>query len=77
MAMRETTYPFLALICLRDNKMMIVLRKEGSCSVEELIAYLAVAIQDNQNYVNLARQERYSAEIVLISSSVASIDLIG
>lgn len=27
--MREATYPFLALICLRDNRMTVVGRMEG------------------------------------------------
>ena len=28
-ALREATYPFLALICLRDNRMTVVGRMEG------------------------------------------------
>lgn len=57
-AMRETTYPFLALICLREGRMMMVLRREGIWSPDELIANLAIAIQDNEMFLNLARQDR-------------------
>ena len=32
-ALRETTYPFLALICLRDNRMNVVGRMEGKLSL--------------------------------------------
>ena len=31
-ALREATYPFLALICLRDNRMTVVGRMEGMFS---------------------------------------------
>lgn len=32
-ALRETTYPFLALICLRENRMNVVGRMEGKLSL--------------------------------------------
>lgn len=56
--MRETTYPFVALVAMRENRMMIVLRQEGFCNARVLTDMLATAIADNQVYVSLARQEK-------------------
>ena len=32
-ALREATYPFLAVICLRDNRMTVVGRMEGKVMI--------------------------------------------
>lgn len=58
LAMRETTYPFLALICQRDNRMVVVVRQEGICTTDELLQVLNLAVNDNDIYLRLARQER-------------------
>ena len=44
-AMRECAYPFLAVIVLRNNKMMIVGRVEGHCSPENLVGRLEDVIR--------------------------------
>ncbi len=57
-ALRESTYPFLGLVCMRENRMALVLRQEGFCSADQLIQYLQLALGDNQAYLNMARVER-------------------
>jgi FAS-associated factor 2 len=39
-AMRESTYPFLSVVVLRQNRMMIVGRFEGFISTAELLRKL-------------------------------------
>ncbi|XP_076763801.1 fas-associated factor 2 [Xylocopa sonorina] len=57
-ALKSGSYPFLAIIVLKDNRMTIVGRMEGTPSTSELISRLQAII--NQNEINLiqARQER-------------------
>lgn len=38
-ALRENTYPFLALIVLKNNRMTVVRKFEGQTSVERLLRY--------------------------------------
>ncbi|XP_065072138.1 FAS-associated factor 2-like [Rhopilema esculentum] len=57
-AVRETTYPFLAVICLRDNRMTIVWRIEGFMPVDQLIALLSRIIAENEPSLIAARAER-------------------
>ena len=57
--MREQTHPFLALICLRERNMMIVMRREGFIPANELITHLATAIGDNERHLQMAAQERF------------------
>ena len=57
-ALRESCYPFLALIVLRQNKMMVVGRVEGLMDVEPLCDRLQVVIRDNEAYIVAANAER-------------------
>merc|ERR1719361_2866589 len=57
-ALRESSYPFLALIVLRQNKMMVVGRVEGLMDVEPLCDRLQVVIRDNEAYIVAANAER-------------------
>lgn len=57
-AMRETTYPFLAIVCLRDNRMTIVWRIEGPVGVDEMISICAQVIDENEPGLIAARTER-------------------
>lgn len=57
-AMHETSYPFVAMICIRENRMMIVSRQEGCLDASSFLLYLNTTMIDNDNYLNLARQER-------------------
>uniref|UniRef100_A0A915KMQ0 UBX domain-containing protein n=1 Tax=Romanomermis culicivorax TaxID=13658 RepID=A0A915KMQ0_ROMCU len=57
-AMHETSYPFVSMICIREGRMMIVSRQEGYLDARSLLLYLNTTMIDNDNYLNLARQER-------------------
>ncbi|XP_031572121.1 FAS-associated factor 2-like [Actinia tenebrosa] len=57
-ALRETTYPFLALICLRDNRMTVVGRMEGIMPVDRYVSILAQLVADNEPALIAARVER-------------------
>lgn len=43
-ALRENTYPFLALIGLKENRMTVVRRFEGQTNVERLLRYVIETI---------------------------------
>ena len=61
LALRENTYPFLALIVLRDNKMTVVLRIEGAVSGESLIERVQKTMSETEGYLvamRMGRQER-------------------
>merc|ERR1712020_97004 len=62
-ALRESSYPFLALIVLRQNKMMVVGRVEGHMNLEALTERLEVVIRDNEAYIVAASAERAERNI--------------
>ncbi|KAJ8683205.1 hypothetical protein QAD02_018997 [Eretmocerus hayati] len=57
-ALRSGTYPFLAVIVLKDNKMTIVGRMEGIPSPSELTSRLQAIIDSNEINLIQARQDR-------------------
>ncbi|PIK58140.1 putative FAS-associated factor 2 [Apostichopus japonicus] len=57
-ALKENTYPFLALIVLRNSKLTVVLKIEGPIEPEDLVAKLTRGMRDNEGYLVAARQER-------------------
>ncbi|XP_001606512.1 FAS-associated factor 2 [Nasonia vitripennis] len=57
-ALKAGTYPFLAVIVLKDNRMTIVGRMEGIPSPTELLARLQTIIDNNEINLIQARQER-------------------
>ncbi|KAK0175471.1 hypothetical protein PV327_009219 [Microctonus hyperodae] len=57
-ALKAGTYPFLALIVLKDNKMTIVGRMEGIPSPTELMSRLQTIIENNEISLIQARQDR-------------------
>ncbi|XP_033220467.1 FAS-associated factor 2 [Belonocnema kinseyi] len=57
-ALKSGTYPFLALIVLKDNRMTIVGRMEGTPSPEELIERLQTLVDNNEMNLIQARTER-------------------
>ncbi|MEQ2167195.1 hypothetical protein GOODEAATRI_001629 [Goodea atripinnis] len=63
-ALRENTYPFLAIIMLKDRKMTVVGRLEGVIQPEDLINQLTFIIDANQTYLMSERLERYSTASV-------------
>lgn len=56
--LRENTYPFLALIVLKQARMVVVQRVEGLLPMRELIARLAVAVRMNEAELVVERNER-------------------
>ncbi|XP_071493051.1 FAS-associated factor 2-like [Diadema antillarum] len=58
LALRENTYPFLALIVLRDNKMTVVLRIEGAVTGEQLLERLRRTTSETEGYLVAMRMER-------------------
>lgn len=62
-ALRESRYPFLAVVVLRQNRMMIVGRFEGFMSSEDLLPNLMQIIRDNEAYIVAARAERQERQI--------------
>jgi FAS-associated factor 2 len=57
-ALRESTYPFLAVIVLRQNRMMVVGRVEGHVEAEPLVLRLEALVRDNEAYIVAARTDR-------------------
>lgn len=57
-ALRESTYPFLAVIVLRQNKMMMVGRIEGYIGADDLVARMTAIVRDNEAFIVAARAER-------------------
>ncbi|GFT68579.1 FAS-associated factor 2 [Nephila pilipes] len=58
-ALRENTYPFLAVIVLRDNQMTVVARLEGPTDPDVLIRRLRLIMNDNEASLIAARLERH------------------
>ncbi|GIY86534.1 FAS-associated factor 2 [Caerostris extrusa] len=58
-ALHENTYPFLAVIVLRDNQMTVVARLEGPTDPEVLIRRLRLIMNDNEASLIAARLERH------------------
>lgn len=60
-ALRENTYPFLAMIMLKDRRMTVVGRLEGLIQPDDLINQLTFIMDANQTYLVSERLERYRA----------------
>lgn len=58
-ALRENTYPFLAVIMLKDRRMTVVGRLEGLIQADDLINQLMFIMDANQTYLVSERLERY------------------
>jgi len=57
-ALRESTYPFLAVIVLRQNRMVVVGRREGSIAPDAFITWLEKTIRDYEAFIVAARADR-------------------
>ena len=57
-ALRESTYPFLAVIVLRQNRMVVVGRREGSIEPTPLIDWLEHTIREYEAFIVAARADR-------------------
>ena len=56
--LRESSYPFLALIVVKQNRMVVVRKFEGKTSIETLLTELKLSIEDNESGLTAARLER-------------------
>ncbi|XP_071451650.1 FAS-associated factor 2 [Hetaerina americana] len=56
--LRECSYPFLALLVLRDSRMTVVGRLEGAAGPQELIATLQELMSENEASLIAARADR-------------------
>lgn len=56
--LRENTYPFLALIVLKQSRLVVCERIEGILSLSELTSRLRVAMTDNEGELVVERTER-------------------
>ncbi len=61
-AMRESTYPFLVVIVLRQNRMMVVGRVEGFLPAQALVQRLEEIVRDNEAFIVEARHDREQRE---------------
>ncbi|XP_025090464.1 FAS-associated factor 2-like isoform X2 [Pomacea canaliculata] len=57
-ALKENTYPFLAVIVLRENRMTVVAKIEGPIGAEELMNRLEGVMRENEVSLIAARAER-------------------
>ncbi|XP_014666566.1 PREDICTED: FAS-associated factor 2-like [Priapulus caudatus] len=62
-ALRESTYPFLALIVLRDTRMTVVARIEGPVGNGFLMERLSQVIADNEGALVVARADRQTRNL--------------
>uniref|UniRef100_A0A6I8PVD6 FAS-associated factor 2 n=1 Tax=Xenopus tropicalis TaxID=8364 RepID=A0A6I8PVD6_XENTR len=66
-ALRENTYPFLAMIMLKDRRMTVVGRLEGLIQPQDLINQLTFIVEANQTYLvseRLEREERNQTQVL-------------
>ncbi|EFO16453.2 UBX domain-containing protein [Loa loa] len=63
MALRENTYPFLGLLCMRETRMVVVLRLEGEYELEPMLFTIQTAIDENRSYLDAIRNERHQREV--------------
>ncbi|VDK79829.1 unnamed protein product [Litomosoides sigmodontis] len=63
MALRENTYPFLGLLCMRETRMVLVLRLEGEYELEPMLFTIQTAIDENRSHLDAIRNERHQREV--------------
>ena len=61
-ALRETGYPFLAVIVLRQNRMVVVGRLEGYQQPDRLTTRLTEIVRENEAFIVVARAERHEID---------------
>jgi len=57
-ALRENSYPFLAMIVLRQNRMVVVGRREGMVQAEAMVQWMQDTVTDYEAFIVAARAER-------------------
>lgn len=56
-------HPNVVVICLRNNKMVVVGRSEGNCNAEELLRRLRSVVQENEIYLIQTRADRLERSV--------------
>uniref|UniRef100_T1JCR2 UBX domain-containing protein n=1 Tax=Strigamia maritima TaxID=126957 RepID=T1JCR2_STRMM len=62
-ALRENSYPFLAVIVLRENRMTVVARIEGIMKPVELLTRLRQVLSENEGSLIAARADRHERNL--------------
>ena len=57
-ALRENSYPFLALIVLRQHRMVVVARQEGLLQADQLTDWLRNTVTEYEAFIVAARADR-------------------
>ena len=57
-ALRENSYPFLALIVLRQHRMVVVARQEGLVQADQLTDWLRNTVTEYEAFIVAARADR-------------------
>jgi len=57
-ALRENSYPFMAMIVLRQNRMVVVGRREGMVQAETMVQWMQDTVTDFEAFIVAARAER-------------------
>jgi len=57
-ALRENSYPFLALIVLRQHRMVVVARQEGLSQPQQLTDWLSKTVTEYEAFIVAARADR-------------------
>ncbi|KAI5642153.1 UBA-like domain-containing protein [Phthorimaea operculella] len=53
----EGRYPLLCVVCVREHRMTVVARSEGSCDPRTLLSRLRRVVQDNEPHLAMARAD--------------------
>ncbi|KAG6443344.1 FAS-associated factor 2 [Manduca sexta] len=56
-------YPLLCVVCVRDHRMTVVARSEGSCTPQQLLQRLRRVVSDNEAHLAAARADRVEREV--------------
>lgn len=58
-SMSAHSYPLMIIIGLRDNKLTLMARLEGSCPPDVFLGRVKQVVKENEMWLNLARSDRY------------------
>ncbi|VVC92134.1 unnamed protein product [Leptidea sinapis] len=56
-------YPLLCVMCVRDHRMTVVARSEGTCTPQQLLNRLQRVVTENEPYLSAARADRVEREV--------------
>ncbi|XP_034834859.1 FAS-associated factor 2 [Maniola hyperantus] len=56
-------YPLLCVVCVRDHRMTVVARNEGTCAPQQLLQRLQRIVEENEPHLTAARADRVEREV--------------